>query len=169
MKQISRKKFISLVALSGTGVVAILGRSARAQQQPQIADKLPPLDKDLVKEFVVKGHGDLTAVRQMLEMEPRLLHACWDWGGGDFETALEGAGHMGNKEIALFLLEKGARLNVFCAAMLGQIEVVKSILVIHPDLKFSIGPHGLQLLHHARKGGPEAAAVVHYLESIGAR
>jgi hypothetical protein len=75
---------------------------------------------------------------------------------------------MGNKEIARFLLSKGARMNVFCAAMLGQLEIVKGILALHPGVKLSKGPHGLQLLHHAKQGGPEASAVLEYLQSIGA-
>ena len=59
-------------------------------------------------------------------------------------------------------------MNVFCAAMLGQLEIVKGILALHPGLKLSKGPHGLQLLHHAKQGGPEASAVLEYLQSIGA-
>ena len=105
----------------------------------------------------------------MLEKEPGLLNSCWDWGGGDFETALEGAGHMGNKDIANFLLSKGARMNIFCAAMLGRLDVVKAVLSAYPELKTSKGPHGLQLLHHATKGGVEAAPVLEYLKSIGAQ
>ncbi len=163
----TRKTFLSLVTLSGSGLLSALPRSMFAQPPP-IPDKGPALDKELVKEFVIKGHGDLAAVKQLLEKQPGLLNACWDWGSGDFETAIEGAGHMGNKEIARFLLEKGARMNVFCAAMLGQVEIVKSVLALHPDLKFSRGPHGLQLLHHARKGGPEALPLLEYLQSIGA-
>ena len=166
---ISRKTFLSLAAFSGAGLVAALPRRVFSQQPAQIPDKGPPLDKELVKEFVIKGHADLAGVKQLLERQPALLNASWDWGGGDFETALEGAGHMGNKEIARFLLEKGARINVFCAAMLGQLEIVRGILSLHPDLKFSKGPHGLQLLHHAKQGGPEAAAVLEYLKSIGAQ
>ncbi len=27
--------------------------------------------------------------------QPALLNAAWDWGGGDFETALAGAAHRG--------------------------------------------------------------------------
>ena len=169
MTIISRKSFLSIVTLSGAGLLAAIPRSVLAQSPPQIPDKGPPLEKDLVKEFVVKGHGDLTAVKQLLEQQPSLLNACWDWGGGDFETAIEGAGHMGNKEIARFLLEGGARMNVFCAAMLGELEIVKDILALHPDLKFSKGPHGLQLLHHAKKGGPSALPVLEFLESIGAQ
>jgi ankyrin repeat protein len=105
----------------------------------------------------------------LLEKEPGLLNSCWDWGGGDFETALEGAGHMGNKDIANFLLSKRARMNIFCAAMLGRLDVVEAILSAFPELKTSKGPHGLQLLHHATKGGAEAAPVLEYLQSIGAQ
>jgi hypothetical protein len=61
---------------------------------------------------------------------------------------------MGNKDIANFLLSKGARMNIFCAAMLGRLDVVKAILSAFPELKTSKGPHGLQLLHHATKGLP---------------
>ena len=170
MNTITRKNFLARCALGGGGLLLGATRGfAQPSPQPQIPDKGPPLPSELVKEFVIKGHGDLAAVTQMLERQPALLNACWDWGGGDFETALEGAGHMGNKEIARFLLSKGARMNVFCAAMLGQLEIVKATLALHQDLKFSKGPHGLQLLHHARKGGAEAKPVLDYLESIGAQ
>lgn len=161
---ISRKHFLCLATLGGSGL--LLSNKIGAQSADQ---KPPPLAPELVKEFVIKGHSDLAAVKEMLGKEPHLLNACWDWGGGDFETALEGAGHMGNKEIATFLLENGARMNVFCAAMLGRLDVVKAILAINPALKLSKGPHGLQLLHHAKKGGAEAAPVLEYLQSIGAQ
>jgi hypothetical protein len=58
---------------------------------------------------------------------------------------------------------------MFFAAMLGQLDVVKTILTAFPNLKESKGPHGLQLLHHAKKGGEDAKAVLEYLESIGAK
>lgn len=168
-KNFTRKDFISLFTLGGTGLFVATQTGVYAQSPTPTPAPKNPLDRELVKEFVIKGHGDLPAVKQLLEKEPALLNACWDWGAGDFETALEGAGHMGNKEIARFLLSKGARMNVFCAAMLGQLEVVKGTLALDPGLKLSKGPHGLQLLHHARKGGVEAAPVVKYLESIGAQ
>ncbi len=132
------------------------------QQQP----KPPALQPDLVKEFVRAGHGDLQKVKDLLAQTPGLLNASWDWGGGDFETALEGAGHMGNKEIAEYLLSNGARINIFAAAMLGKIEIVKSTLTVFPDLKTSKGPHGIMLLHHATKGGSQE--MIDYLTSIGA-
>lgn len=125
-----------------------------------------PLAGDLVKEFVIAGHGNLQKVKEMLAQQPGLLNATWDWGGGDFETAIEGAGHVGNREIAGYLLAQGARLNIFAAAMLGKIEIVKSTLTAFPDLKTSKGPHGLMLMHHANKGGSKE--MIDYLTEIGA-
>jgi ankyrin repeat protein len=162
---INRKIFLSLAALGGTGL--LLPSPIASYSQPK--QKPDPLEKELVKEFVIKGHGDLNRVKELLEKEPGLLNASWDWGGGDFETAIEGAGHVGNKDIAEFLLQKGARMNIFCAAMLGRLDIVKSTLTLYPDLKFSKGPHGLQLLHHAKKGGEGALAALEYLQSIGAQ
>ena len=41
---------------------------------------------------------------------------------------------MGNRAIVEFLLSKGARLDLFCAAMLGQLDVVKAALTATPAL-----------------------------------
>jgi hypothetical protein len=161
MNIIHRKQFLTFGLLGSAGLM--LSKNAIAQQ-----DKPPALDKDLVKEFVIKCHGDLARSKELLAQQPALLNACWDWGGGDFETGLEGAGHMGNREIAQFLLDNGARMNIFCAAMLGKLDIVKNFLTAFPNLKSSKGPHGLQLLHHARKGGEQAKEVLDYLQSIGA-
>jgi hypothetical protein len=121
------------------------------------------IQPELVKEFVGNAHGDLERVRSLLEQEPGLLNAAWDWGGGDWETALGAASHMGRKDIALFLLGKGARIDLFAAAMLGKAEIVKSMLVDNPNLKNTVGPHGIPLINHAKAGGEEASAVVDFL------
>ena len=131
-------------------------------------EKPAPLQGDVVKDFVIAGHGNLQKVKDMLTQTPGLLNSSWDWGGGDFETALEGAGHMGNREIAEYLLSRGARVNIFAAAMLGKIEIVKATLTAFPDLKTSKGPHGLMLIHHATKGGDQSREVLEYLKTIGA-
>ena len=169
---ITRKRFFYLAAGASAGAALAWKQTLLAQSPPpgaQVSDKPPPLDRDLVKEFVIAGHGNLGRTKELLEKTPGLLNACWDWGGGDFETALEGAGHMGNKDIAVYLLGEGARMNIFCAAMLGKLDVVKALLTAFPDLKTSKGPHGLQLLHHAGKGGAEAQAVLDYLKSVDAQ
>jgi hypothetical protein len=162
---ISRKSFLHIASFGTSGI--LLSSAVSAQQMQK--DKPPALKPDLVRDFVIAGHGNLEKVKQMLTDEPALLNACWDWGGGDFETAIEGAGHIGSKDCANYLLSQGARMNIFCATMLGRLDVVKGFLTAYPQLKDSKGPHGLQLLHHAAKGGDDAKEVLEYLQSINAK
>ena len=129
-----------------------------------MSDAPPQLDPAKVRALVANAHGDLEVVRSLLAEEPRLVNASWDWGGGDWETALGAAAHMGRRDIALFLLENGARLDLFAAAMLGDIEIVRSTLVAYPVMRDELGPHGIPLLEHARAGGDEARPVVELLE-----
>jgi hypothetical protein len=167
MKPNSRRLILKTGVMFAGGLLAhtaTLAHSSLLDSQ----DKPPALPGDLVKEFVIAGHGNLAKVTEMLDKQPALLNAVWDWGGGDFESAIEGAGHVGNKALAEYLLSKGARINIFCAAMLGKLDIVQSTLTAFPDLKTSKGPHGLMLLHHAQKGGDAAKPVLDYLTSIGA-
>jgi hypothetical protein len=129
-------------------------------------DKKPALEATLVEEFVTKAHADLERVTELLTQEPALVNAVWDWGGGDFESALGAAAHMGRKDIANFLLEHGARLDLYAAAMLGKLEIVKATLEAFPDAINTPGAHGIPLLKHAEFGGEDAKAVLEYLKSI---
>jgi len=124
------------------------------------------LETTLVFEIVAKAHGDLDRVKELLTQEPGLVNATWDWGGGDFETALGAAAHMGRKDIATFLLEHGARLDIFAAAMLGEFEIVKAALEAYPDALKILGPHDIPLIAHAQAGGDDAKAVLEYLQSL---
>ena len=126
-----------------------------------------PIVPAAVQEFVRKAHADLPATKALLAEQPSLLNATWDWGGGDFETGLGGAGHMGNREIAEFLIGQGARLDIFVATMLGRLEIVRAMLTAWPGLLHSKGPHGITLLRHARAGGEAAKPVEEYLLSLG--
>jgi hypothetical protein len=129
-----------------------------------MGDKPPALDPALVGEFVLKAHGDFDVVKGLLEQEPELLNAAWDWGGGDWETALGAASHVGHREIALYLLECGARMDVFAAAMLGETDVVRAMLAAQPTLRDLRGPHGIPLIAHAEKGGEQAREVLELLQ-----
>ena len=124
------------------------------------------LQASLVQEFVGVAHGDLNRVQQMLAQEPGLINACWDWGGGDFESALGAAAHMGRKDIANFLLQRGARIDLFAAAMLGKLAIVKASLAAFPAALHTSGPHGIPLIAHAKAGGDEARDVLDYLETL---
>src|SRR5215813_13200577 len=114
------------------------------------------LNATLVREMVVQAHGDLARVTELLEGEPRLVNAAWDWGGGDWETPLGAAAHMGRADIATYLLERGARLDLFAAAMLGKLEVVRATIEAFPTARQVAGPHGIPLLAHAKAGGEQA-------------
>jgi hypothetical protein len=155
---------VSRRALLAAGAASV-GALPAAAQQPQRPRK-PPLPDDLVREFVSVAHKDLDRVKELLAREPALLNAAWDWGGGDWETAMGAAGHTGGREIALLLLEKGARMDLFAAAMLGKLEIVKATLTAFPDLVDSRGPHGIPLLTHAKVGGEEAKPVLEYLKAL---
>ncbi len=133
---------------------------------PKRPDPLPPM---LVREFVGKAHADLPATKAMLAETPSLLNATWDWGGGDFEMGIGGAGHMGNREIAEFLIAQGGRMDIFVAAMLGKLDIVKAMLAAYPGLLHSKGPHGIPLIAHAKKGGSTAEPVVAFLDAQGVR
>ena len=102
---------------------------------------------------------------ELLAAHPALVNAAWDWGAGDWETALGAAAHMGRRDIATLLLAHGARIDVFAAAMLGHLAIVHAIIEALPGAIAWPGPHGIPLLAHAEKGGPEAAATLAYLRS----
>ncbi|PRX54919.1 hypothetical protein [Flagellimonas meridianipacifica] len=155
-----RKTFMQKTT-GGIILGALLPFTTYSQEQ-----QLPkPLDIQLVKDFVVAGHRSLQTVKEMLEEHPYLIHTSYDWGKGDYEQAIEGAGHLGKKEIANFLIEQGARLNLFVLTMLGKTELVKPVLETYPKLIFSKGPHGFSLLHHAKVG--EAKELHDYLTAKG--
>lgn len=128
--------------------------------------KKEQINRQLVQDFVIYAHSDLAMVKKLLDKEPGLLNATMDWGGGDWETGLGGSSHMGNKEIVSYLLERGARMDLFCAAMMGQIEAVRAFLTLQPNLIDAKGPHGFTLHFHAQVGGDDAKEVLDYLQSI---
>ncbi len=165
----SRRELFQGAAVAAAG--ALLARPAvlLAQSSPPKAapDRGPALDKELVREFVVAAHANLARTKELLEPQPALVNATWDWGGGDWETGLGGASHMGSREIAEYLLGKGARMDVFCAAMLGRIEIVKAFLAADPQVVHLRGPHGIPLVRHAVAGGQQA--VVDLLVAAGAK
>jgi len=128
---------------------------------------LPAQDPAVVREMVTVAHGNLSRVRELVERQPALANAAIDWGFGDWEDALGAASHVGRRDIAGVLLAHGARPSIFTAAMLGQLEVVKGFVAASPGIQRVLGPHGITLMAHARAGGPGAAHVASYLESLG--
>lgn len=140
-----------------------------ARPKPKAAPppKPPVLAPDKVQAVVGQAHRSLEHVRQLVDETPLLANACWDWGGGDFETPLQAAAHTGRHAIAEYLLAKGARLDVFAAAMLGQLDFIKAVLALDPQAHAIPGPHGFTLLHCAIQGGDRAKPVHQWLLAQG--
>lgn len=128
--------------------------------------KNPQVNRTMAADFVIYAHKDLSKVQELLELEPGLLNASVDWGNGDYETALGGASHMGRKEIVKYLLSKGARIDIFCAAMMGMLGTVTEMLTVEPALVDAKGPHGFTLHFHAQVGGEDAKPVLDYLQTV---
>jgi len=141
--------------------------SAQAPAVAPLADSYPREPADVVQEMVVVAHTNLKRVQELVGKWPALSRAAVDWGFGDWEDALGAASHMGNRPIAEYLIANGARPTIFSAAMLGQLEVVKAFVTASPGVQRITGPHSISLLAHAKAGGPAAAAVSEYLESLG--
>jgi len=150
----NRRKFLgqSLTLAFSFLVFHSIARLSELQESGQ-NDKIPPLGADVVYEFVVAAHGNPVKVKEMLSKEPMIANACWDWGGGDFETALGGASHMGNRDIANYLLDNNARIDIFCAAMLGYEAVVESLIKMKPGIVNVSGPHKFPFLYHVAISG----------------
>ncbi len=176
---ISRRLF----STAATGLLATVSADAQTPEPPKgpmeapferdypaptfrPAWRKPQLNRQLAQDFVIYAHSDLELVKKLLEKEPGLLNAVIDWGGGDWECALGGASHMGRRDIVQLLLERGARPDLFCAAMLGQLEVVKTLLTLQPKLIDSKGPHGFTLHFHAQVGGKNSESVLDYLQTL---
>jgi ankyrin repeat protein len=107
------------------------------------------IDKEVIREFVIAGHGDLARVKEMLAEEPGLLNLTHQWGEDDFETALGAAAHVGNEDIANYLLSEGAPLDICTAAMLGRRTDVEYFIRQDPHAIHATGAHRIPLLTHA--------------------
>ena len=107
------------------------------------------LSEDLIREFVIAGHGNLNRVKQMLAEHPNLLNASHKWGENDHETAIQAAAQVGNVPIAEFLLSKGAPLEICTLAILGRVDGLRERLDKDPENVKAVGAHGIPLLPHA--------------------
>ena len=172
----SRRQFVRIVPALGAFTVSAVGATGQeADGWPSVPpadgaprdESFPSQHPFLVKETVGVSHGNLARVKELVSRQPSLAKASWDWGFGDWETALGAASHVGNRPIAEFLIEQGAPPTIFSATMLGQLDVIKAFAAVTPDIHLLVGPHGIPLLAHARAGGPAAAPVLEFLRSLG--
>jgi len=170
MTTVSRRTFVVSAAAAGVAPLVTL-RDVTGQDATVAAPALPAAfpshPQPLAQEIVGASHGNVARVKELLAERPALARASYDWGYGDWETALGAASHVGNREIAELLIANGAHPTIFSAAMLGQLETVKAFVAAAPGVQRIRGPHGITLLSHARAGGERAAPVAAYLQTLG--
>lgn len=176
----SRRSLCSWTATAALGALPALAMTRQGEKGPVEAPftrdyqapefrpswSKPQLSRQLIQDFVIYAHSDLEMTRKLLDREPMLINAFMDWGAGDWESALGGASHMGRRDLVSFLLERGARIDIFCAAMMGQLDAVKAFLTLQPKLIDARGPHGFNLHFHGQLAGKDAAKMVEYLQSV---
>lgn len=104
-----------------------------------------PLAQETIDQFVIAAHHDRAKVEAMLAADPRLLNESATW----IETSIAAAAHTGSREIAEFLLNRGAPLDICTAAMLGRRDDVLAFLKDNPELIHATGAHDIPLLFHA--------------------
>ena len=162
-----------LAAIPGTAMLAgaapVLAMSVQDKYEAAagLHSEFPSHNPATVRDVVAAAHARIDRIRELVEASPALAKATWDWGFGDWESALGAASHMGRRDIAEVLMKHGARPDLFTFAMLGHLDVVKAYVEAMPGIQRPPGPHGITLMSHARNGGEQARAVVEYLESVG--
>lgn len=172
----ARRSFLSLASLAFPSHIlglklGLFEPAAHNQASPPaiapVADLFPTQPPELAREVVTVAHYDLNRIKELIEARPSLSRAAWDWGFGDWETALGAASHMGNRAIAEYLISKGAWPSLFSSTMLGHLEVVKAFVAAQPGVQRIRGPHSISLLAHAKAGGQASRPVFDFLQSLG--
>ncbi|HRG33101.1 MAG: ankyrin repeat domain-containing protein [Saprospiraceae bacterium] len=132
--------------------------------------RYPAIIEEITSEVVGVSHFNLDRLKELVNKRPELARATWDWGFGDWETAIGAASHVGRKDIVQYLLSKGARPDIFTFAMLGAYETVKSMIEFMPGLQKTLGPHGISLLQHVKNGNSKSKKsirLIDYLNKLG--
>jgi hypothetical protein len=180
-----RRRFIKSSAFGLLGITTFTGLHGQDfnQKKTNTGDgntlfyRYPSMNDEIVSGIVGASHGNFEKVKQLVTQRPELAGASWDWGFGDWETALGAASHVGRRDIAEFLMAHGARPDIFTYAMLGMQKSVQEIIETVPGIQTHHGPHGITLLQHAKNrledkniSASDAAnvnKVISYLENLG--
>ena len=120
------------------------------------------LSQETINELVVAAHHDLPRVKELLAEQPELLNENAEW----IETPLQAAAHVGNREIADYLLGQGAPLDICTAAMFGNADAVHEFLADNPEEAQATGSHNIPVLYFAAiSGSIEVAEILHHAGS----
>lgn len=180
----NRRNFLKRTSLGILGLyflpdTIVFGNVQRAGQQQgqKLYYRYPAIHDDGSYGVVNAAHSDLDKVKELVSNRPELANASWDWGFGDYETAIGAASHTGRRDIAEFLISHGARPDIFTFAMMGMLKCVEELVETLPGIQSHRGPHGITLLKHAQNrfnhksiSGDDKARVgkvIEYLEKLG--
>ena len=165
MHTTSRRGFIAAGSVSIAGGMAYAGGFGQIRNDGVRADPPVRADAERVQAFVGACHARIETVREMLAEDPDLAKSAWDWGFGDYETAIGACSHTGRKDIIELLLKHGARPTIFTLAALDKHAAVRGFIESMPGAREIEGPHSISLYRHAQAG--EATRVMRYLERAG--
>ena len=168
MPNVSRRAFlaatpVSLAAIASTGPA----KAQPAAEETPPGDLYPTTPGDRASEFVGACHMQFDKVKAMLAEDAGLAKASWDWGFGDWETAIGAASHTGRLDIIELLLAHGARPTLFTLATLDRVDALRDLIENVPKMDTIEGPHSIPLLRHAKAG--KAERVIEYLEARGVK
>ncbi len=156
---LSRRTLVKTTALAALGLSIpaplVSGESPQTQAKldlDTIPEHFPNIPPKIIEEVVGSSHFDLERLKTLVDKRPELSRSVWEWRFGDFESAIGAASHVGRRDIALYLMGKGARPTLFTHAMLGHFRVIKSAVEAVPGIQEVTGPHGISLLDHALAG-----------------
>jgi ankyrin repeat protein len=111
---------------------------------------VPDPTPDLIEQFILAAHGNFARVQELYFQHPAVLNVKFEKFD---ENALEAAGHMGRRDIAEWLLDQGAPITIYAAAMLGETNRVAAFLEEDASSAGQPGVHGFSVLFHAALGG----------------
>ncbi len=100
--------------------------------------------QEVINEFVGVSHGNFARVKELLEQYPALVHRQATWG----ETPLGAAAQTGQREIAEYLLSRGAALDICTAAMLGMTDQVAAMLQADSGQAQALGAHDIPVMYY---------------------
>jgi hypothetical protein len=168
---------LGITAFGNSSVAGVVNKIEIGNNAEPLFYRYPSMNDNMVSGIVGASHGNFDKVKELVNARPELAGAAWDWGFGDWETALGAASHVGRRDIAEFLISNGARPDIFTYTMLGMLKSVQEIIETVPGIQSHTGPHGITLLQHAKNRlenkeitSSDAAnvnKVISFLESLG--
>ncbi len=176
-----RRRFIKSSAFGLIGITSFNYSPAQDSRNDKTGGSLfyryPSMDDAMVSGIVGAAHGNIDKVKELVSKRPELAGASWDWGFGDWETALGAASHVGRRDIAELLMSHGARPDIFTFTMMGMLKSVQEVIETVPGIQSHNGPHGITLLQHAKnrlgdknittEDKANVNKVISYLEGLG--